>query len=564
MLDLDDQSALDALAFDARWQYALDLQADEAYLSRRSFVDFRGRLVEHDPEMALMRGVFDRVGQAAIDDLGLSTDQQRMDSTFLTSNIRTRGRLDLFRKTLAHFLDWLSSWAPTKLSELPEEMRQWHAAPPEGYFGKPARAEIRARLVEVGQWLLDVLTLFADDELVRDSEPYQLVGRLVAEHCERVELAAGGTSSESPSPKGDDEDEGRGGEESSATDDDSAADDGAADDGAADDGDGDQETAHYELLDAPINGGASLQSPYDPDAGYGHKGKGYLVQIAETCGHEDQPEILTDFAVQPANESDHGKSTEALDRLIAVGRGPRELYADAGYASGQAFMAARERDTTLRAPVLTRGQPADALLRDAFTFGPVDQVLRCPGGHEPVRHGHRIGQQRRERTQHAYFDAATCRDCPLLSRCPVSVTAKARTGHLDIGGAARARDRAILAQREKAWWTEYSIRSGIEATNSELKRAHGFGRLRVRSRSRVLLAVTSKLTACNIKRWLRAAAGPTQSGVEGAGVSPARRADPSLARRSARQLQNWWWRACRRLRRLQSWVHHHRAIHHAA
>jgi len=29
--------------------------------------------------------------------------------------------------------------------------------------------------------------------------------------------------------------------------------------------------------------GSSLQSPHDPDATYGHKGKGYEVQLAETC-----------------------------------------------------------------------------------------------------------------------------------------------------------------------------------------------------------------------------------------------------------------------------------------
>ena len=46
-------------------------------------------------------------------------------------------------------------------------------------------------------------------------------------------------------------------------------------------------------------------------------------------------------------------------------------------------------------------------------------------------------------------------------------------------------------------------RAGIEGTNSELKRAHGLGRLRVRGGLRVRLAVYLKALACNIKRMVR-------------------------------------------------------------
>ena len=45
---------------------------------------------------------------------------------------------------------------------------------------------------------------------------------------------------------------------------------------------------------------------------------------------------------------------------------------------------------------------------------------------------------------------------------------------------------------------------GYRATNSELKRRHGLGALRVRRRGRVVLAVYLKALACNIKRMLRA------------------------------------------------------------
>jgi hypothetical protein len=40
-LSLTDQASVDSLLYDLRWQHALALGLDDAYLSRRSLVDFR-------------------------------------------------------------------------------------------------------------------------------------------------------------------------------------------------------------------------------------------------------------------------------------------------------------------------------------------------------------------------------------------------------------------------------------------------------------------------------------------------------------------------------------------
>ena len=47
-----------------------------------------------------------------------------------------------------------------------------------------------------------------------------------------------------------------------------------------------------------------------------------------------------------------------------------------------------------------------------------------------------------------------------------------------------------------------AVRAGIEGTNSELKRRHGLGHLRVRGGDRVQLAVYLKALACNVKRMI--------------------------------------------------------------
>jgi hypothetical protein len=93
----------------------------------------------------------------------------------------------------------------------------------------------------------------------------------------------------------------------------------------------------------------------------------------------------------------------------------------------------------------------------------------------------------------------------------------------------------VLARRRRYEDTpefrkRYAARAGIEATASELKRAHGMGRLWVRRDSRVRLAVFLKSIACNVKRMVkylvaqakkaaRAAASAAEAASEGASSS---------------------------------------------
>ena len=65
-------------------------------------------------------------------------------------------------------------------------------------------------------------------------------------------------------------------------------------------------------------------------------------------------------------------------------------------------------------------------------------------------------------------------------------------------------ERRRRAEATEEWRKRYGIRAGIEGTNSELKRAHGLGRLRVRGGRRVRLGVYLKALACNFKRMVHA------------------------------------------------------------
>ena len=470
MLGLDDQDALDSVAFDVRWQHALGLEPQEAYLSRRSLVEFRSRQVGHDPEMKALRRVFELVGDAAITELKLSTKEQRVDSTLVTSNILTRGRVELFRKTLVHFLDWLSREHVDRFERLSQSTRQWYEETKEqGWFGRVAKEKAKQQATALAELLHEVEVTFADDELVKGIEAYQLVVRVVSEHC---------TVKRGPGPKDGNEHCG-----------------------------GSEEERKIVLRDKLEGAGGTLQSPYDPDAGCGHKGPGYLVHVAETCNN-DGAEIITDYDVVPGGESDRGKDGKVIDRLREAGRQPDVLYEDGGYPTGQGIIDAANKGTEIVAPMTGGRLPEDTIGRDAFEFDPATgQCTRCPAGHAPVRHALRSTYHDNPPAPHAYFDGERCRACPLRPRCIVRPPNNGKKGnfHLEVSANLITRDRALAAQRDDAWWDRYKIRSGIEATMSELKRGHGLGRLRVRRKPRVVMAVSLKVTACNVKRWLRAA-----------------------------------------------------------
>ena len=140
--NLTDQEALDALSFDLRWRYALDVADEEDYFSRRSLVEFRRRLAAKDPEMKLVREVFDNIRDAAVKALGVSTSNQRLDSTHIISNIRVRGRVTLFSNTLRVFLKSLDE---SQFSRIAKRIQAWYSTEPDGWFGLPP-AEQKAKL----------------------------------------------------------------------------------------------------------------------------------------------------------------------------------------------------------------------------------------------------------------------------------------------------------------------------------------------------------------------------------------------------------------------------------
>jgi hypothetical protein len=505
---LSDQDALDALGFDTRWQYALDVTEEEAYLSRRSLVEFRSRLVRVDPEMALMRSVFNRITKTAIDKMGISFAEQRLDSTHIQSNIHTKGRLALFMDVIDVFLKSLDE---ENYRLVPTHIRQWHEKESNGWFGLGDAAERKAKVGQLGRYMYRLVERFRENEGVVESEAYQLLKRLFEEQCEVIEQKSSERTDEGDGerPKVTSSEPEAASSESDVTD--------------------EEEGGEPVQVKRSPKGGDTLQSAYDPDASYGHKGQGYSVHVAETCNNPNTPEIITDYEVHGAARSDVGKALDTVDRLEKADRSPEKLYVDGGYPTVEsAYDLIEVRGIELMAPVHRGPMDAGVMGRDRFEFDDDGYVVSCPEGHPAIDHKI-LSNNSTEKTLHAIFDGDICRRCPKLEKCPVRAPNHRKKGEsprettgnfrLEITPELRLRDDMLRKQQTPEWKDDYKIRSGVEATMSELKRRYGLGRLRVRGLPRVHFAVVCKVIACNIKRWWRST-GASGSGEPVGGTKP--------------------------------------------
>lgn len=466
LYSMSDQQALDTFGFDIRWRYALDANDDNAYISRRSLVEFRRRLAACDPKMALVRSVFDSISKAAINKLGLSATDQRVDSTLVVSNICNRGRLDLFNKTIDYFIKGLDQ---TRFSRIPKYIQKWHKQQPDGLFGA-GPVERKQSLRQLAKYLNRLITIFKNDPHVSHSEPYQLMVRLFNEQC-MVQDSSGSST-------------------------------------------GKRNSKQINVKNKTK--GEQLQSPYDPDASYGHKGNGYSAHITETCNNKTNCEIITDYEVHGAARSDVGKAVDVVNRLASADLKPDRLFADGGYPSVPSSLDIVQHDIKFMAPV-NRPRISDQTMgRELFKFDKNGCVLRCPQQHRPVAHRMRSSNNKKGKALHAIFDGNICRACRKLEQCPVRAPNNRERGcsvrnttgdfRLEVTAQLRLRDQMYADQQTDEWKQQYRIRAGIEATMSELKRRHGMGKLRVRRAPKVCFAVACKVIACNIKRWARAAA----------------------------------------------------------
>jgi hypothetical protein len=340
--DLTDQEVLDQLEFNLQWHHALGVEPGTAYVCQKTLHNFRVKLLESETAREAVQDVTRKLAEAD----GLNLGLQRLDSTHVLSNIAVLTRLGLFVETVTNFLRVLRKEVPAALASLHAEYGRRYLDR-EGYFGDAKREQAQRRLPVVAQDVYALVRAFSDVEAVKELPAFRLLQRLFNEQCEVVQEERGD----------DDIDGGNGGE-------------GPAGGGNA---------GRVKLREPKTIASDSLQSPYDPDATYGHKGKGYEVQLAETCDENNPYQVITGVSVNGAHESDQKALLPMVDQLAAAQMLPEELLADTGYGSGANIVESAKRGVTLLAPV----QDPDAPDRPEPFTAPVSEMVSLAAAPEP-------------------------------------------------------------------------------------------------------------------------------------------------------------------------------------
>ena len=470
MFNLTDQEALDELEFSLLWHHALELTPEEAHLPQKTLHNFRAALMEHQLERLAFAEITDRI----LGELGTKVGRQRLDSTHVISHIAVLTRLGLFCETTRVFLAQLKADHPRLWERVPVRLRARYLqedGQASGYHDARSQDGHR-RLAVCGRDVYRLWELFRGTAAAHGSG-YGLLERLLAEQC-RV-------GRRKQRPCRDDDDRGEG--------------------------------AVPVVLKAPKEvSGASLQSPHDPDVTYsGRKGKGYAVQVAETCDEDNAVEIITHVEVTDACASDTQATLPTLAALAQRGQQPQELVADTAYGSGDNAVEAQRWGTGLVSPVSgsatapqSAAQPAPTMADFVVDVRGEDPAI-CPAGHLSLS---QVSDPQRPQQVTVGFERRACESCRLVGRCAVRLEAAQDAYVLRIDLVAANLVQRRRAEASGAFAARYAIRAGSEATNSELKRRHGLGHLRVRGRPRVVLAVHLKALACNLKRLVRALLAP--------------------------------------------------------
>jgi len=136
------------LEFDLRWQYALDINLDQAHICQKTLHNFRTLVATNGKAWEVLSSITARI----IEEAGLSPERQRLDSTHITSNMADLSRLGFFVRTMEKFLRELERRHPRLYAKL---WRLYHQLYREraGYFADVKSSRARRRLGKVAKHL---------------------------------------------------------------------------------------------------------------------------------------------------------------------------------------------------------------------------------------------------------------------------------------------------------------------------------------------------------------------------------------------------------------------------
>jgi hypothetical protein len=447
-LDLTDEETVSQLAFNIQWHYALNIteESDTAkYMAPKTLWNMRSIAIENQLDSILFDNIVNKLALA----FKVNTDNQRLDSVHIKSNMQRLGRIRIFSNTIHKFLKNLKRAHKDIFNTIDNDIiDKYFTEKSLSCFAMVKPSESQKSLASLSKDLFNLLQQFRTCPEVKNMNSFKLLERVLKEQCNL------NTS--------------------------------------------DNRKHFVDVKKAKEVPSDSLQNPSDPDATYSsHKGQGYQVQIMEAYTDTADKDIkaktlnlITHVNVEQACESDAHALKPAIESTKEKGFAPKELEADTLYGGDKNHEYAKSQGVDLVSPAkITTNKKRNDI--STFKFSSSGHVISCPEGHKPL-----ISKKKKKRYTQG-FCPKTCSQCPSLQDCPVKPD---RYYHLYY------EERTMRIAKRRAYELtdefkdRYRWRAGVEATMSEYDRRTGAKRLRVRGFKAVRFAAVLKAIGVNIFR----------------------------------------------------------------
>ena len=439
------------------WLIATNTPVGEAQIDHTTLFKFFRRLEADDTARELFVSLTDSFIKAC----GTSVKMQRTDSFFIHGWLRILSRYGLFKETIRKFLLTLRKQKPGLYKNIKGQLSKDYLEK-EFDLTEKDRELAQKKISLMARDLYRIKCAFEKNSKIRNYDTFKILCMVFSQQCEVKESI--------------------------------------------------EADPEIVIKERPDNN--AICTPHNPEARYVRKGNqrvtGDKGTITETCDPENKTQFITDVSDNEATKHDTKEQPDVQDRLIENEFKPDKQYGDAGFVNGKTILDSRDKRIELEGPTAGRSQsfesyqskdrPLDAGDFDTTFDDPSDHLIvnQCPNKQVPK------DQKRSRKTGKiiVHFDCDVCSACPLKERCPVKIGKRVSTYTVDeteyVGA---VRHHQYMGDPE--YRKECAVRAGVEATVSELTRAHGMRKSRHRQRSRTKLQFTFAAIACNVKRFIR-------------------------------------------------------------
>jgi len=277
--DWTHEEAADAYMFNVDLQYALNLKPEDQSLCRRTLERYIALFRSDELAQEIMHDVTAELVKL----LDLDVSKQRLDSTHIESNMAKFGRIRLMATAVRRFLVQLKRHDEQAYGQIRESVRQRYEATPQAIFGwkKLDDDGVNELRQSVAEDLACLVETFRDrhGDFPGVRAAYQMMAKVFEQQCEVV------------------------GE-------------------------------RVAVRKHP--GGEIVCNPSDPEATFdGHKGSGYQVQLSETCGADNEVQLIVSAIPETACQTDSAALAVVIEDLNRSGFKPAKLTADTAYGGDE-------------------------------------------------------------------------------------------------------------------------------------------------------------------------------------------------------------------------------------